>query len=582
MAISIDWGQRIINIPRADMSLVQSVPTEIRQLNLDTFRRTLKDLEDDPEGMPFPNTHNHNTTVEVGGVLLSRVIEIINGYSITFEDGQYAVNLVGANSNVGDVVNVNQVSVRSANSAGLQDLSTLLSSAYQGKVVLDIIRGQAGTDVPIGTLFSPSNNAIQAIQIADNQGIDIISVTGDYTFDTGHDISNKRVEGQNMTLSTIIIEPGANALQCEFSECHLQGTLDGGSTVERSLITTLNYVDGFLHECVLSAGLITLGNNAVAYFLHCYSGIPGVGTPTIDMGGTGQSLAMRGYSGGIQLRNKTGPESVSIDLQSGKVILENTVVAGTIVVRGDGKLTDINGNHLFSGTWNGGVTIINETTSMLHDHTLESIAGAVWDERLTGATHNIPTSAGRRLRESSSQVITTGTAIGSGTGSNQIQLNGDASTIDNAYDPASVSIVGGTGFGQSRGIIQYEGSIKLATVDRNWKVNPDNTSEYVIFGWVGREHVNEGLAQAGTANTITLNSLASSSNDVYIGQLVFIRSGTGDDQVGNVIAYDGTTKIATVAHNWAVIPDSTSGYAMLPLQSSNDLVAEAVWTYTRP
>jgi hypothetical protein len=364
------------------MSLIQSVPTEIRQLNLDTFRRTLKDLEDDPEGMPFPNTHNHNTTVEVGGVLLSRVIEIINGYTITFEDGQYAVNLVGANSNVGDVVNVNQVSVRSANSAGLQDLSTLLSSAYQGKVVLDMTRGQAGTDVPIGTLLTPSNNAVDALQIADNQGIDTISVVGDYTFTSGHTISNRQIQGQNMTLSNIVIDPSAVAAQCEFSECHLQGTLDGGSTVERSLITTLNYVDGFLHQCVLSAGLITLGNNAIAYFLDCYSGIPGQGTPTVDMGGTGQSLAMRGYNGGIELRNKTGPESVSIDLASGKVILEDTVVAGTIVVRGDGKLTDINGVHILSGVWNGGVTIVNETTSVLHPHTLESIAAAVWNEVL--------------------------------------------------------------------------------------------------------------------------------------------------------------------------------------------------------
>jgi hypothetical protein len=564
------------------MSLIQSVPTEIRQLNLDTFRRTLKDLEDDPEGMPFPNTHNHNTTVEVGGVLLSRVIEIINGYTITFEDGQYAVNLVGANSNVGDVVNVNQVSVRSANSAGLQDLSTLLSSAYQGKVVLDMTRGQTGTDVPIGTLFTPSNNAVDALQIADNQGIDTISVVGDYTFTTGHNISNKQIQGQNMTLSTIVIDPSAVAVKCEFSECYLQGILDGGSTVERCLITTLNYVDGFLHQCVLSAGLITLGNNAVAYFLDCYSGVPGYGTPTVDMGGSGQSLAMRGYTGGIELRNKTGPESVSIDLSSGKVILEDTVVAGTIVVRGDGKLTDVNDVHIFSGVWNGGVTIINETTSVLHPHTLESIADAVWDEPLTGATHNVPTSAGRRLRNSASQVITSGTALGSGTGNNQIQFNGDASTVDGAYDPASISIVGGTGFGQSRGILQYAGGDKVATVDRNWKVTPDNTSEYVIFGWVGREHVNEGLAQSGTANTITLNLLASPLNDAYIGQLVFIRSGTGDDQVGHVSAYDGTTKIATVVDNWTVTPDSTSGYAILPSHSSSELVAEAVWTYTRP
>ena len=122
MAISIDWGTKIISIPKADTQLVQSSPTEIRQLDLDAFRLDLKALEDDAAGMPFLDTHRHVGPITVGGVTLARVIEIINGYTVTFEDGQYAVNLVGANSNVGDVTNVNQVSIRSANSAGLTSI----------------------------------------------------------------------------------------------------------------------------------------------------------------------------------------------------------------------------------------------------------------------------------------------------------------------------------------------------------------------------------------------------------------------------------------------------------------------------
>ncbi|NOR65437.1 MAG: hypothetical protein GQ468_05405 [Candidatus Scalindua sp.] len=37
----------------------------------------------------------------------------------------YAVRMVGANSNLGDVVNVNQVSIRTANSAGLIGLGDI-------------------------------------------------------------------------------------------------------------------------------------------------------------------------------------------------------------------------------------------------------------------------------------------------------------------------------------------------------------------------------------------------------------------------------------------------------------------------
>lgn len=123
--IWVNWGTRVIFVPRRETTLVQSVPTEIRELDLNVFRLRLKDLEDDATGIVYPDTHRHIAPIPVGGVLLARVVELLNGYTITFEDGDYAVNLIGANSNVGDRVNVNRVSVRTANSAGLvQDVES--------------------------------------------------------------------------------------------------------------------------------------------------------------------------------------------------------------------------------------------------------------------------------------------------------------------------------------------------------------------------------------------------------------------------------------------------------------------------
>lgn len=119
MAISINWYTGVISVPKADLTLIQASPTEIRELSLNSFRLELKSLEDDLEGMPYLKTHIHNPPLDVGGVTLARTVELLAPYTVTFEDGQYAVNLVGANSNVGDRVNVNQVSVRTANSAGL-------------------------------------------------------------------------------------------------------------------------------------------------------------------------------------------------------------------------------------------------------------------------------------------------------------------------------------------------------------------------------------------------------------------------------------------------------------------------------
>ncbi len=143
MAISISWPTGVITVPKADMTLVQSSPFEIRELNLNTFRLALDDLQDDETGQVWPTTHNHNTVVTVGGVTLARVVEIINGYTITFENGSYAVNLVGANSNVGDVVNLNSVSVRAANSAGLTE-PDIAATVWDALVANHLTTGSTG------------------------------------------------------------------------------------------------------------------------------------------------------------------------------------------------------------------------------------------------------------------------------------------------------------------------------------------------------------------------------------------------------------------------------------------------------
>jgi hypothetical protein len=207
-----------------------------------------------------------------------------------------------------------------------------------------------------------------------------------------------------------------------------------------------------------------------------------------------------------------------------------------------------------------------------------ALVDAVWDEAITTSVHNGANSAGKKLRTVSSDVVREATAQGPGTGNNQIQLDASASAVDGSYDPSAIAIIGGVGIGQSRLIIEYDGATKTATVDRDWKVNPDATSDFIITSNPGREHVNEGLAQAGSNNTITLNSLASASNDVYIGQIVFIRSGTGQDQAKVITAYNGTSKVATVDSNWAVNPDTTSGYIITPTQTDTlTEIGTAVW-----
>lgn len=196
----------------------------------------------------------------------------------------------------------------------------------------------------------------------------------------------------------------------------------------------------------------------------------------------------------------------------------------------------------------------------------DALVDLIWDEVLTGATHNVTNSAGQRLRQVTDNIVTSGTAQAGATAS--ITLASGASSTDGTYDPGLVRIVAGTGIGQVRMIIQYVGSTRVASVDRDWRTAPDNTSEYQIVAAPNLVSTNEGLAQGGASTTITLNAQASATNDVYIGQTVVLRTGTGQDQSRIISAYNGTTKVATVAQAWQTNHASGTGYIIWPDRKS--------------
>lgn len=196
---------------------------------------------------------------------------------------------------------------------------------------------------------------------------------------------------------------------------------------------------------------------------------------------------------------------------------------------------------------------------------IANVPGLTWDEVISTAAHNIVQSAGKRLRQATATVVANDTAeVSNSPGINQIQLASGESSTDGTFDPGIVGIVAGTGIGQSRLILEYAGVTRIATLNRDWKVAPDGTSEYIVMAAAGGLHVNEGLATGGTPSTITLNALASSTNNVYIDQIIFLVSGTGQDQVGRVTAYNGITKVATMAQTWDTTPDTTTAYIMVP------------------
>lgn len=339
MPVTVDWPTKIINVSQDFLT-----PLGGSRYELDTnlFRLALRDAEDNEDGIVYLPTHNHNTKVLLGGIEYARVLEIINGYTITFEEKAqpYSVNLVGSNNNILDVTNLGTVQILSNNSAGLVQMREIEHSSFNGGITVDATSPYTGTTYPTGTVRRPVNNLSDAYQIAVSRGFSTFYIIGDITISTTEDFTGMIFIGESKSKSTITIAPAANVYRAEFYEAKITGTLDGDALVKGCVLENLNYISGFVEECVLASGTIVLGGGAAAHFLHCYSGVPGATTPTIDMGGSGQSLALRNYNGGIRLINKSGTDAVSLDINSGQVILENTVTAGTIIVRGIAKLTN--------------------------------------------------------------------------------------------------------------------------------------------------------------------------------------------------------------------------------------------------
>ena len=195
------------------------------------------------------------------------------------------------------------------------------------------------------------------------------------------------------------------------------------------------------------------------------------------------------------------------------------------------------------------------------------LVGDVWDEILTGATHNIPTSAGRRVREIGAFAIHSGTAQAGN--SMSITLAATASPSDAAYhgifNRNLIVITDNTGVGQTRTIVDYNAITKIVIVDRDWRISPDATTEYQITPDDTPLTVDHGVARGGTNRTITIRTYAASDDDAYLCNIVAIIAGTGRGQARLVDSYDGTNKIVTICgDDWVVIPDTTSVYAMMP------------------
>jgi hypothetical protein len=442
--------------------------------------------------------------------------------------GKVQIRFVGTGLSAGDALFIDQIFTS----------YTVISRTvgYAGGLAyIDTENGYTGTELYVnGVADHKSKTWTEVLAIMTGMGLNGVEVSQGSSITLAVDLLNTAVRG----LDYILLPDGYQIDNCTIVGAVLPlGVIagNGGSLLlETCKIGNITVPEIAIVGCAL-AGKITASESGTYFTDRCASAIAGTDTPEFDFNSIEDIfLNLRHYSGGMKLSNMIASSVVSVE-GHGQLVIDASCEGGTISVRGHFQITDLT---------HGKVTI--------HDNA-----------------------------NFKDLVIAHGFVLSSTI--NTVSLGGDhVSSNNGAYDPCKITITAGTGEGQSRMGYQYIGVSKTLVLDRDWKTLPDTTSEFQITADPGREHVNEGLAQGGTINTIVLNALASSVSEIYTDQVVFLKSGQGADQSSPIIAYDGPTRTATLGKNWADgIPDATTAYAMLPeYAKTGESIAEALMAYS--
>jgi hypothetical protein len=203
MAISVDEVTKLISILQSDLTFVSA--TEYI-LDTEWLRDQLKIWESSTEGGWRERTHLRNPPFTTGSITVAQGIEIINGYTIEFEDtgSPYRVFLEGSNNNILDVAVLNgNVSIASQNSAGLQIVvqgsgvtqqdkddienqifARVVESTYSFEQMIRLIAAAAAGDIEQATDGTYTIRGIDGVtarilgELAANNGRDVTSLDG--------------------------------------------------------------------------------------------------------------------------------------------------------------------------------------------------------------------------------------------------------------------------------------------------------------------------------------------------------------------------------------------------------------------
>lgn len=251
----------------------------------------------------------------------------------------------------------------------------------------------------------------------------------------------------------------------------------------------------------------------------------------VKVGPTGSGTAQTARDIGASVLLSTGTGAGQLDFTSGVVKANATQLLGGTI-----PAPNVTGVPLVDLKYTLG-TISPATAGSVR---ADSVTGAVGS--VTGNVGGSVASVTAAVTLSARDSFTVRNNTAAAGAASTITLDAGASATNSFYNGEEIKIDSGTGAGQTRTITGYVGGTQVATVDRAWATNPDNTSVFTIFASSAPKLDSSLQVTAASVQGNVTGSVASVTGNVG-GSVASVTAGvtvtTNNDKTGYSIASGG-------------------------------------------
>ncbi len=373
-------------------------------------------------------------------------------------------NSITVNTLAGNTITNSKIAPRAFDMTKFDTAS--VAAFYKFVIWLDDNASNTNSVVGVdGTPQNPVSTLAAARILADSMGLNKYYITNNSSFTL--DAAYEDWEFIGIGEGNLIDLGSQDVDNSHFEHLMISGTQGGASIIgiHGSYLNTIDSLEGIVTGSSYS-DTISLRVSGNTVFDQCYSHVAGNATPGLDFNSTGTiDVDVRHYSGGLALFNMTSGHTISYEAD-GQLVIDGSSTSGNVTARGNMDITD------------------NGTTTSLTDNAVfnkSELVDDTWDEVLTGATHNVATSAGRRLRQlETGQILLTGTINTANDSTATLDLSG--AYDDDFFVHNWLVVTVGTDSVQIRSINGYTGatdSVDMAAGE-SWVVTPSNGDEWEI------------------------------------------------------------------------------------------------------